>query len=462
MRGRGQGFVAVVVVALVIAGGLAAERLGAAPPPDGPAPTARSGEWLCPHGGGGDWTAEIVVANPGPTPVQARFTPIAPEGPKAAPTSIEVPAGTTVHQAVPADHPASATYVEIFGGWAAASWLLSAAAPANGLGAEACAPSGGDRWTTVESTTAEGERASLVVMNPYASGAVFDVTLLQSDEPPLRDPDWASLELRAGRSIALPIHQKVVGEDVVAAIVEVRTGRVGVATLGITDGGGVRSAIGATSESSTWSVGTALGTGQSSLLVLAPGEQAVRLSGVLRSQRAPQSAGGLVDVRQSSLSTQAYPITSDGPSVIEVRAADDAPIVMALRAEGESDDDAATTGLSAPASAWVIGPTVAGEPSRSTLVVANPGEEPADVTFVPLGADGPGPPVTVTVAAGGTARAGQALEGVSPDAAFLVTSSIPVVSFGVSTSGGNFGLSRYAIVGGAPLPDWAIATLPAA
>lgn len=457
MRRRGQGLVAIVLVGLAVAGAIVAVRLGAAPAPTGPVPSARSGEWLCPHGGGKGWTAQVVLANPGAATVQVRITSLADDAKPTTPLTVDIPAGATLARDVPATSTTSATYVEVFGGWVAASWLVRGAEPAIGLGAEACASAGGDRWVTTESTTQEGETASLIVMNPYASGAVFDVTLYQPDEPPLRDPDWASLELRPGRSLALRLDQKVAGKDAVAAVVEVRSGRVGVATLGATEGGGVRSVLGVPAASSSWSVGTQWGTGQSSLVIFVPGEDAVRFGATLRSQRPPQVAGGLVDVRQSSLSTQAYPVSTDGPSVIEVRSVDDATVVVALRSQGESDDDAATTGLVAPATAWVVGPTVAGSPSYAGTIVVNPTDAPAEVTLQALGKEGPEDPLVLTLPAGGTARIGEGFRNADPTAAVLVTASSPVVAFGASTSAGTFGLSLYAVLGGVPIPDWVLA-----
>ncbi|HEX6844973.1 MAG TPA: DUF5719 family protein [Actinomycetota bacterium] len=456
MRRRGQGLLALVLVALALVGASAAARLGPASPTSGGEPTVRSGEWLCPHGGGEGWTAEVVVTNPGDRPVQARVSALGPDAKPEEPVTLTVAAGAQLRREVPAAGPDSATYVEVFGGWASASWLLRAAEPDVGLGAEACAPAGAQRWLTTESTTQEGEHAFLVVMNPYASGAVFDVTLHQPDEPPLRDPDWSDIELRAGRATALRLDAKVVGKDTVAAIVDVRAGRVAVATLGVTEGGGVRSVLGATAEADTWATGTAWGTGQARILVLVPGENAVRFGAVLRSSRAPQTAGGLVDVRQTSLSTQAYPVIADGPSSIEVQTADGALVVAALRADGQSDDDAATAGASRASTAWIVPPTVGDEPAFSDLILANPGEAPIDATLTLLGVDGPGATRTVTVPAGGTATVDEDFREADPRASVLVLGEGPLFATAAATSGGVRGLSLYALASGTPIPAWAV------
>jgi hypothetical protein len=189
--------------------------------------------------------------------------------------SITVPPGGQVQRSVPARDPAAATSVEIFGGWASAGWIVQAPAPLVGIGAEPCAPAGGRTWYTTASSTQRGDSAFLVVMNPYATAAVFDVTVFQPDEPPYRDPDWTDVELKPGRSISLPIHTKVPGKDVVAAQVVVKTGRVGVATLEVNQSGGVASVLGTPAATSSWALATSWGSGQSSLLVLVPGQDAI-------------------------------------------------------------------------------------------------------------------------------------------------------------------------------------------
>lgn len=458
MKERGQGLVALVLATLVLGGGAAAARVGTAAPPAAATPTARSSEWLCPHGGGEGWTAVVVVANPGGNPVQARVTSLGPDAKPGEPSTFTVPPGSELWHEVPAEQPASATYVEVFGGWASTSWLVRAADTEIGVGAEPCAPAGAPRWITTESTTQEGETAFLIVMNPYATGAVFDVVLYQPDEPPLRDPDWSDLELRAGRAMALRIHAKVVGNETVAAVVDAQSGRVAVATLGVTQGGGVRSVLGATGQATTWSMGTRWGSGQSQVLLFAPGEEAVRFGATLRSLRAPQSAGGLIDVRQSSLSTQAYPVIADGPSLVELHASGDALVVAAIRSQGQSGDDGATGGLITPAVAWIVPPTSAEDPAFSGVIVANPGEEPVVATLRLIGVSGPGESFTVTIPAGGTANVDDMFLTADPRASILVLADGPVVAVGASTSGGPSGLSLYAIAAGLPIPEWAVPT----
>ena len=56
VRSRGQVLATIVVVAVVIAGAMYAEReVGARDLTAGPAGAAPSGAWFCPHGGGPRW-----------------------------------------------------------------------------------------------------------------------------------------------------------------------------------------------------------------------------------------------------------------------------------------------------------------------------------------------------------------------------------------------------------------------
>jgi hypothetical protein len=75
-RSRGQGALAVIVLAVVIGGGFALQRgLGPRVPEAAGSGTARSGAWFCPHGGGAkEWKATLYLANPGVDPVTARVT----------------------------------------------------------------------------------------------------------------------------------------------------------------------------------------------------------------------------------------------------------------------------------------------------------------------------------------------------------------------------------------------------
>jgi hypothetical protein len=456
---RGQGFVAAALAALVVAGAMAAERSGPATPASAVVGEAASGTWLCPHGGGPGWAGTIALANPGAQPVQARVTSIDRQGPGRSRT-VTVGAGAEVLYEVPAKTREASTYVEYFGGWIAAAWTVRATDPDTGIGTEPCAVASRTRWFTTETSTEQGQAAFLVVMNAHAVDAVFDLALFSPGRPPLRDTDWSDVVLGAGRSMAVRLDRELLGEEAVGAQVDAKVGRVAVATLGVTQGGGVRSVLGATEAATNWILPAAAGSGQALLMTFVPGEQDVRLGATrLSSDGAPQPAGGLIDAQQPAQSAQAAPVITAGPSAVQLESVGGVAIVAAQRAQGQSADDAATGGATMPASAWVVPPTAADDPSEPGLVVVNPGGEPVTVTFRLLlpGDEGPGRSVTLDLPAASTASPPRAFLASSPQASVLVTATGDVVAMGASTSGGLRGLSLYGFAMGMPVPDGILA-----
>lgn len=450
---KGWGLIAVVVAAVLAVGAVAAERLGPAAPASGPPGTAVSSVWVCPHGGGPGWEGRIALANPGDVPVSARITSLT-SSPSRSSRTVTVAPGSEVLQQVDVTEPESATEVEVFGGWVAVGWLVNAADPDRGISAEPCTSEVGSTWFTTETTTDDGERAVLIVANPFASAAVFDVSLFSPDNPPLRDPDWSDVVLRPGRSTSFEISRKVVGEEAVAAMLQAKVGRVAVATLGITEGGGVRGVLGTRTPADTWYLPTGAGAGQSSLVTFVPEEEGMRFGARLFVTDGPQAAGDLVDAQQQGSSTRVSPVVTQGPASIVATAFGEGTFVAAQRAAGQSADDAATGGTATSSSSWVVLPTVAGEPSFPGVVITNPGPDSVTVTLRLLPPDGQGRAgeTSFQVEPASTASAPEGFLERSPQAAVLVTADGPVVAAGVSTSAGVQGLSLYAIALGVPLP----------
>src|SRR5947208_5242971 len=221
MKRVGRGVLALAVAGLVVLGGIAAERAGPDVPSAAVRGTAVSSVWLCPHGGGEGWTGTIALADPGPEPVDVRITELS-TGPPSAPVTITVPAGHEVLRPVEAGSIADATYIEVFGGWVAAGWLVRSAPPSQGLGVEPCAPAASRTWYTTDSDTQQGHRSYLVVMNPFSVEAVFDVALFRPRLPPVRSADWIDLTLPPASSIALNVGAKLLGQEIVGAEIDVR------------------------------------------------------------------------------------------------------------------------------------------------------------------------------------------------------------------------------------------------
>jgi hypothetical protein len=457
MRAGGRGLLALVLAAVAVAGAVAADRLGPATRPSSAAVAATSGIWLCPHGGGKDWSATIAIANPGTSNVDVRLTPIG-SGAPGAPISVAVPPGREVLQPMPATQRGSATYVEAFGGWVGVGWAVTAGGSESGVGTEPCAPGAGTSWYTTDADTSQGRQAFLVMMNPFAQDAVYDVTLFQPGRPPTRPEGWNGAVLPAGRSVALELDKQVLGRDPVAAQVDISKGKVAVGSLGVRSSGGVRSVLGATALSSTWYLPVAGGVGQSSLAMFVPEDDGALFSGMLLSSQPAQSAGNLTEMQQSGRSTGSYQVLTSGASAIQITTDAAVPVLAALRATGQTVDDAATGGVTTPAPAWLVPPTVRAAPAKPGLVLVNPGPDPVDVTLqlLPEGRSDPGDPVTLTIPGQRAVGAPASFLGRDPLGAVLVRATGDIVALGASTSGGRKGLALYGLAVGVAVPAVAL------
>lgn len=455
-RSRGQGVLAVIVVAAVIGGAFALQRgLGPRLPEAAALGTARSGAWFCPHGGGAkEWKATLYLANPGPDPVTARVTSLVAKKPSTT-QGVTVPSQTTVAVTVPAIGREASTYVEYFGGWLAAGWVAQGGGGEIGVGAEPCAPSAARTWFAPDGTTEQGQDAYLVVMNPFAVDAVFNVVLLTSRRAPIRNAKLTDRVLRPGRSVAFRLNAYAEGDPAVGAEVDVSLGRVAVSSLGISRDGGIRSVIGSTGATSQVDLPAGSGAGQSTLAVMVPGGAPLRFGATLVSGDEPVPAGGLTASGQNPASADAYPVTISGASSIDVVAQGSTGFAATERSIGVGNDDAATGGALSPTSDWVVVPAIAGEPARPGLVLVDPGNAPVTVTLHALAPQGQTPPpdVTLTIAAGSVVRAPSGFLAQVDQAAIEVHSEGgDVIAMAASTSLGVKGLSTYALAMGVTIP----------
>ncbi len=456
MRTRGQGLLALIVAAIVILGGAALTRLGPMVPTEATAGAAPSGAWLCPHGGGKGWTGTLQLANPTDTPSIVRLTPIAKEA-EGGRRSIEVPPGASVAVEIPVAARESSTFVEYFGGWVAASWLLRGTSGELGIAAEPCTVGPSRTWYAVDGSTREGQLAFLIVMNPFGIHAVYDVALYTADRQPIRDTALTDLTLRPGSAAALELNDYAADEAVVSAEVTVKAGRLAVSSLGVSRTSGIRSVIGSAELTGSSVLPVAGGAGQTQVLLVAPADEGVRFGATLMSKGPPQSAGGLTTTDQAPQSAKAYPVVTSGPSGVAVRLQDAGPFTAALRSAGPGNDGAATAGAIAPAQAWVVFPTAVGSPARPGVVLVNATDEPSTVEVVRLSGEGvsPGQPLTLEVPSNGVASVPGQYLSEQLDATLVVTviDGAPIVASSASTSLGVSGASVYALSLGVPIPS---------
>jgi hypothetical protein len=453
VRARGQGFLTVLLIAVLFVGGVAFERLGVRAPASAVAGEATSGSWLCPHGGGPDWQAQLFLANPGTADVLARITSMDSEGSED-PEVVTVPAGHEVRLEPSAGERGASTFVETFGGWVAAGWVVHGASGEVGIGAEPCSPAAGRSWFSAGISADQGEHGFLIVMNPFDVDAVFDVALFAKGRNPIRDSDLTDVTLRPGRSIAIDVGAYARGEAALGVDVEVSTGRVAAATTVVSSGSGITSVLATPSPNADWILPTAGGAGQSVLSVQVPRETGSDLQAVELGDGGVRPLEGLSAQSVEPTSAAIFPVVTDGPAGIKVSVQDGESLVAALRTSGRGDDSGATGGAAAATSDWVVMPTVAGEPSIPGLAIVNPGDETSGVTLRLLTRQGePSTEISIEVPAASAISVPRGFLEKAPDAAVLVhAEGSPVVALGASSSLGNAGLSTFGMSLGVPMP----------
>lgn len=448
---------ALLTTAVVVAGGIALDRTGPRAEPVPAALPPSSGAWLCPHGGGEGWRTDLYVANPGSSPVQIRVTPLATRRAGSV-SAYTVDPGTELQIAAASGDEASSSYVEYFGGWVATGWVTRAGGERSGVAAEPCAAEPGTRWFAADGTTEKGEGAALVLMNPFDVDAVVDVTVFSERRAPIRESDFTNVRIEAHRSRLLRLETVSAGEPAAAGEVVANAGRVAVASLGISNDGGIRSVVAAPALSERVLLAGTRDVGQSTLAVMAPGADEVRFGASLLSEGRPEAAGGLTEAAQSGQSARAFPLITQGPSLVDLEVASGSPpLVVVRRSEGLNGDPGATGGTPAAASSWVVLPTVGGTPNAPGMVLGNPGATPVEVTLTMLGAEGETRETTVTVPP--TSALGVPVEFIERDptaAVLAVAAEGTFVAAGASSSLGREGVASYAVAAGVAVPSYAL------
>ena len=450
-----------IVAGLLLVGVLAAatyadrelEPRGFAPGIDG---DARSGAWLCPHGGGPeDWEVSLQIANPGPEPATVRVRTLG-IGRPSEPEQIHVDPGSFVRVPVAADGRARSSMVEWFGQWVAVGWVAHAGGGEAGVASEPCAPSAGDRWFLPDgSTEVEGNEEFVVVMNPFAREAVISLTLLSERKEPVRQGELTDVVLKPYRSAAFHLNDVLLGERTVSTLLEVSVGRVAAATLGVSGTGGIRSALGYLGEPPpvlTFPGGA--DAGRTELLVLNGGSAErtgrVEVAGEILGPDGIQPFAGLAEASLPPGSARTFPATTSGPSGVRISVIGEEAAAV-RRTYGVVSDQAAITGAE-PAAAWMVLPAVAGLPAVPGLVLANPSSEPVVVMLSYL-APGPSERIGVTVPPGATIQVPKTFRLLAPQVAvFAEASSGTFVPAAVSYSLGREGLAAFAASIAIPMP----------
>lgn len=370
------------------------EEAGVRAPPAVPGGTLASGAWFCPHGGGTeDWAVKLSVTNPGSRPVAIRVTTMTGD-PVGEPRDLEVAPGTVLRVAIPVEGKDAGTLVEYFGGWVGVGWVARAGGDESGVAAEPCAGTAGRTWLLPDGTTVDGEDAWVVVMNPFGSEAVVGLSLITET----RTVQVGDVTIPPRRAEAFRLDNKAEGERTVAAVVDASLGRVAAASLGVSEAGGVRAAVGVTHAQPLAVLPGALDAGGSQIPVMNPAGRGSGFEAMVLTARGTEPAPDLDAEPLGPTSVRTEGVTLPVPSSVVVTATNEVGVAAARRSLGRRGDQGSTAG-GVPGPAWLVA-TSQGEPDDTVRVVlANPAEEPATIRVTVLGTDGPGESATVEVGA---------------------------------------------------------------
>ena len=443
----------IVAVALLVGGAAYADReIGPRALGPGSGGEVHSGAWYCPHGGGPEgWDVRLQVANPGPDTATIRVRTFG-SGKPTTPETLTVEPGSMIQLPVPADGRERSSAVEWFDQWVAVGWISHAGGGEGGVAAEPCAPEAGGPWFLPDGTTETDEQMDVVVvMNPFARDAVFSLLLFSDRNDPVQQGDLTDVVLKPYHSAVFRLDRVVAGERTVSTQVDVSVGRVAAATLGVSTTGGIRSSLGYLGVPPAQLVLPGGGdAGRSDLAVMSTGTERVSLGGLLLLKDSEQAFAGLSDTSPPAESARTFPATTAGPTSVAF-SVDGEGVAAARRTFGVVSDQASTIGA-VPAAAWIVLPAVGGSPSLPNLVLANPGDETAEVEITYLApAEGS---IVVTIPPGRTATPPAEFRQIAPDAAVsAIALQGTFVPAAASYSLGREGIATYAVALGIRVPD---------
>jgi hypothetical protein len=488
MRSRSALLTVVVVVALLAGGGWVlqhqagpkqARALDGADSVGG-ADDAPSGAWYCPHGGGKGWTGQVAITNPGDTDVTVRVASMSHRGLQPA-TTLTVRAHSRTEVVVPAGQREASTEIEYFGGWVAAGWVVSApgtpagapspgpASPTpeptgtgggtgesgspsqpaveEGVGADPCANGAGRTWYLPDGSTIQGQEDYVIVMNPFASEASFQVSFV-AEARVVAAP--GEITVPGGQSVAIHANKDDLGDQTVAAVVTAGIGRVVAASLGIDDAGGVRSDIGVPTLVGDPVIPGAGDAGGTEIPFLNPSKSGITYGvDFLGADGRHLALPHTQKVGPNASRTET--LTATGPGAVSLVASGGAKVAAARRTLGIRGDEGSTTAF-APAHAWLLTSPATDNSDSTEVALANTGASPVTVTLTGITDAGPlaSAPVTVTVPPDSSVPSPAGfLEGTALASVLAVSDGGPFTAVMTATSKTR---SAYAVGAGVPIP----------
>ncbi|MEX2100802.1 MAG: DUF5719 family protein [Acidimicrobiia bacterium] len=384
--------------------------------PTVPSPDAVSTSWYCAEGtSNADGRADetIVIASIAETRVDATITVMS--GGDDPPVSrsvrleprelLEVPVSTIADAAEPG------VVVEVVGGQAIVSHELVGQ---DDVAVEPCARAAAANWYFANGTTVRGAQQFIVLFNPFGDDAIVDVTFLT--DTGAMEPDLLQGYVVPRRSrVTLAVHDIVERQELVAAHVHARVGRVvaertqlfdGSASEGVPLRKGIGVSLGAVAPERVWelpygesgagfaqSIGVAnFGTRPTTVEIL------IRLDDeeTIAPKRADVAAGAVVAFDVGSLVPVGvrYAVTVTARDVEGNRA----PVVAELLASwppGEGVRSVATSlGTTRTARRWVIALPDLGAGTGAVVTVLNPSTKPVTAALVVARAGDTGGPIS--------------------------------------------------------------------
>ena len=445
-----------MALVLVLGGGVAASgvvlerEVGTRPVAGAATGSPRTGAWLCPHGGHEGWDGWVVVLNPTDVEAAIAVTELSSEA-VAEPRRETVAPRSQRYLPVSAVDPSSSTLVEYFGTQVVvSSVLVDERERTVGAGASACSRAGGSRWLSADATTVVGRDYWLVVMNPYAEDASFDVTLTSPGEV-LNPGEMQGFVLPPRRSAAFHLNEFRLDEEAIATRLETGLGKVAVGLLGVAKGDGLTQTVAVPGVAASGTAPAASDAGVAGGAIYNP--EGERADVELRAQGPAAQAlvEGFEEVSLGPGEVRSFIVDLEEPGLGLSATATRGGFVLARRADGQKGDIGATEAAT-PASRWAVPASAPEDGGTSSLVLENPTPSSVTVSIRLFGEDGEidaPDPATVELAPGTTTAVPLgASDDDGPVGALVEAGDGAFVAASVSYSLGGLG---FAMALGAPL-----------
>lgn len=379
--------VAILVTAVGASGAALDHLVGPRAAAGGTPEAAATGAWFCPHGGSPGWSGWIVVTNPGSAQVKVRLTQLTDRRVRAV-SEFAVPPLRQVYREVSASDPADATAVEYFGGWVGVGAIIRSSSP-TGTAAERCEPAARRTWYVLDEPTGPGDTTFLVVMNPFAQDASFDVVVRT---------ELRTIAPGALRPYVLPAHSSVAfrlndialegpGESTVTVEVDQRIGRVVAGGL-VQTPDGIRAEAGSDTPSKSSAIPAGGYAGAAQLILYNPGQDRAEVTVVSSGRTGQKLASGPNQISLAPGEVKTVPMEGLPGAAVLVQSDNGQSIISALRLTGAGGDEATVSGVAVPSRAWLALPALSPSGGRSILVLQNPGRTSDRIDVQLIGANG--------------------------------------------------------------------------